>query len=857
MALAAVMLLGLCSCKGLPNGDKPNNDKKKGTSTSSDLGKQFVYRFQEFDFSGLAPEGEAGADSYIESVTEVDGRIYLIMQCYSKEGTDEYKLVSMDMEGKDMQVHDFQKSMDNEGDGGESEASESGEAGGAGAGGAEIMPLSYDSAVNVTAMPVMAASAAVDLPAEEPAGDNVSDGDAVEEPEISNIYENTNFGSFRIAGGQYVYGSKNYYYENYSDPDNPVSMNKRYLCCWDLEGNMLWETPLEILSQEDKWYNINMIIGLENGNALLLITGDENGKISVDKEGNVSELQPVSEELAKCFEQSGNYVQMPDDQLLITYYDQDWTDMYVVTYDIKSDSLNESFQLPATMTSNGMGNVSVDKNKDLIYCNNQGVYKYHIGDAEPVQLMSFVNSDLYINSLNAVMPIDDESFVGVYTEYDEETYVGITKGGLFTKVPPEEIPDKQIMVLGGNYIPGDMRKRVVDYNKASSTHRIVLKDYSQYNTYEDWEASFTKLNNDIISGSMPDILIVSDYNMPMENYISKGLLANIDEMISKDEELSQMEFVENAFQAARVDGKLYEIIPSFYVQSYVGKKSLVGDRTAWTMEDARKVLETMPEGASMFGEMTRGSFFSTVMSMCGSDFVDVATGKCNFDSEEFIALMEFAKELPEEMGDDYYGDDWYANYQSQYRENRTLLANCYISSTQDLVYTINGSFGEDVSFVGFPTSSGQGSVISYNNNYALAAGSSNLDAAWEFMRYYLTEEYQETLNWQLPVSKTQFDKQAEKALKKRTYTDADGKEVEEDYTYWINDEEIVIDPLTKEQLDEVKQFITSVTKRSYYNQNVINIIDEEMAAYYQGQKSAKDVAGIIQSRAQIYVNENR
>ena len=38
--------------------------------------------------------------------------------------------------------------------------------------------------------------------------------------------------------------------------------------------------------------------------------------------------------------------------------------------------------------------------------------------------------------------------------------------------------------------------------------------------------------------------------------------------------------------------------------------------------------------------------------------------------------------------------------------------------------------------------------------------------------------------------------------------------------------------------------------------SVENIIAEESAAFFEGQKSAKDVAGVIQSRVQIYINEN-
>ncbi|MCM1551545.1 MAG: extracellular solute-binding protein [Butyrivibrio sp.] len=855
MAMAAVMLLGLCAC-----GDGKNNNSQNNSYVNSELAKQYVYRMEEFDLDKVM----AGDDEfYLEDAMLVDDRVYLVMEKYGETATGggyEYSLVSVDKDFEDMQICELQQSMDEEREvaSADKAGQPSGESDTAGDNG--VMMLRTAVAVPV---PVPAEEAVAEESSSEDEAESEGEEAGVEPEEISNIYEDTSFYNFKVTGGGRIYASKNHYFEDYSDPDNYVSRNDRSLCCWDMNGKMLWETPLDILSQEDKWYGLSTIVALENGNVMLLINGDESGKITVDKDGNLSEMRPVNDKLAEYMSNSNSFTAMSKDQILITYYGQDYSKIYAVTYDIKSDSVTESFPLPQTMAYNMSDNTSVDANGDIVFCSNQGIYKYHIGDDEPKQMMSFVNSDLTISSMRKVLPIDDEHFVGIYTEYDEETYRSITRGGVFTKVAPEDIPDKQVMVLGGNYISSDMRKRVVEYNKSSETHRIVLKDYSIYNTYDDYKAAYTQMNNDIISGSMPDILIVDSYGMSIENYVSKGLLANIDELIAKDPELSKTEFLDNVFEAARINGKLYEILPSFYVMTYVGKTSLVGERTQWTMEEARQVLADMPEGAQLFGEMTRAGFFSQVMQMCGSDFIDVSTGKCNFDSEEFISLMQYAKELPEELdydgmwGEDY--DSWYMNYQSQYRENRTLLSNCYMSRLQDMVQTINGSFGEDVSYVGFPNSSGQGSVISYNDAYALAAGSANLDAAWEFMRYYLTEEYQasDNMEWQLSVNKAQFDKMAEKATKKPTYEDENGKEQEYDYTYYINNESITIDPLTTQQLDKLKSFVTSVTKRAYYNEDVQNIINEEMDAFYKNQKSAKDVAGIIQSRAQIFVNENR
>ena len=43
---------------------------------------------------------------------------------------------------------------------------------------------------------------------------------------------------------------------------------------------------------------------------------------------------------------------------------------------------------------------------------------------------------------------------------------------------------------------------------------------------------------------------------------------------------------------------------------------------------------------------------------------------------------------------------------------------------------------------------------------------------------------------------------------------------------------------------------------SLSNQEILKIIGEEAQAYYKGDKSAADVAALIQSRLSVYVSEN-
>ena len=86
--------------------------------------------------------------------------------------------------------------------------------------------------------------------------------------------------------------------------------------------------------------------------------------------------------------------------------------------------------------------------------------------------------------------------------------------------------------------------------------------------------------------------------------------------------------------------------------------------------------------------------------------------------------------------------------------------------------------------------------------------------------------------------------------------DDNGNKVEYDETYWIGDQEIILEPLTAERAQELKDYVLSVDKLYYYDAAIVDIICEEAAPFFAGQKTAEQAAEIIQSRVQIYVNEN-
>ena len=59
-----------------------------------------------------------------------------------------------------------------------------------------------------------------------------------------------------------------------------------------------------------------------------------------------------------------------------------------------------------------------------------------------------------------------------------------------------------------------------------------------------------------------------------------------------------------------------------------------------------------------------------------------------------------------------------------------------------------------------------------------------------------------------------------------------------------------------EEIEEFRNLIDSTISYDSYDEQILNIIMEEAAPFFQGQKSVDEVAGIIQSKVSIYISEN-
>lgn len=762
LALAGVMVLGLCSCGG----------KDKTDPALVAAAKENVYKYVELPLvekaEGEEQESSDFSDSNVNAMTYKDGRIVAVVNVYNygmDNWSNEMQLVSMNEDGTDRQVSVIWRQDQNTADN------------------------SY----------------------------------------INNV----------VLSDNYMYGIIQK--ENYEvlDEFGMPEMTSE-LVCWDFSATEQWRVSVIPEDLPDgEWFYVDRMIALDDDQILVSALN----KITVyDKTGKaIGGVEPKLENGYNSIftDRSG--------KLCITMWNNDWTKLSIATLNMQTGEAEGAFEVPFNIN---YYSIRESKVYDMLLSNSTGIFGYNFGDAEPTPIMNFVNSDLNTSSLNQIVEISDTQFLGSY--YDRtysSQYIG-----LFTYVDPSEIPDKDVLKVAGYYIPYDMRNRIVEFNKTNEQYRIIIADYSQYATMDDYLAGYTKFNNDILAGSVPDIIIL-DEQMPINSYIQKGLLADIYEFMENDEEINKEDYFQNVFDAYSVDGKLYSIVPSFMVWTVIGKSSEVGTEPGWTMQEMKQLLASKPEGTSLFGEtMTRDNlmYYATMLSL--PEFINTETGQCNFESQGFKDLLEFLKSLPTEYEYSYDDPDFWTEQEMQFMNGKTLLQMTTIYEVPSLIYAF-GQFGTtDVTFKGFPSENGIGAAINANYRYAISAQSPNKEGAWEFMRYYYTDEYQENL-YEMSINKEIWMEKAMKATEKPYWEDENGEKQYYDYTTWLGGEEIILDPFTEEKVNEIFDYVSSVTQTYSYDQDLVDIINEEAASFFEGDKTVDEVAKIIQGRIQIYVDE--
>ncbi len=608
-----------------------------------------------------------------------------------------------------------------------------------------------------------------------------------------------------------------------------------FMVKYDRSGNKISETSLENITNETGERNLYVASAAVSGDGTLFLT--VYGGLYAASENSVRKIAGGAD---RYF---GKVIKTGDGRIFAEYSDPDGNRSLA---EVGSAGIMppENFPDISGELISGCGEY------DMFILGSTEIFAYDIETGETSTLVDLSASGIDTESVAAEKGItilsDGRIIITVKNITDGGFYSELSLSAcILTEIPPDEIPDKELVKIYALAVNNDVKRAITDFNKNSSEYYIELTDF--YDAGGDYADKLSRMNMEMTSGNIPDIIALSGA-MPVESYVSKGLLADLYDLMDSDADFNREDYLQNIFSAYETDGKLYEAVPGFSIQTLVGKTSKVGDSHGWTMDEFIEFADENASDGSWQGlfeptSCSKINMLLTFMTFNFGSYMNEKTGECYFDGDDFIKLLEFCGRFPEKTVSKDKID--YSSELTAYREDRTLLMTTTIGSFRDIKKLEQTEFGGSVTFKGYPCG-GNGSFISEDLSLAITSKAAAPDGAWEFVKYFWSDGYQSKYlgeqSYNFPVKISVLERAAELAKTNADRENYSGRPAAE--------------PNTDEDNARVMEFIKSLTESRSYNSYVYDIVREEAAAYFSGQKSAEDVSEIIQNRASNYFAEN-
>ena len=623
-----------------------------------------------------------------------------------------------------------------------------------------------------------------------------------------------------------------------------------YLRTMDATGRE--KTLAEIDVPEGEWFWVN---GLSYVDGKILLVGP-NGLSIYNGDGSALSKISVNGYINGTFT-------LRDGTTCIGYSEDMTGDSRFAAVDLSTGRVTQTWKAP----NNAYNFLSGGGDYDLYYQSGINMFGYKLDTESSDRLFDWLNVDVLQQDLSGYTVRGDGSFFAVTNSWDSKGENVTTEFVTLEKKNYDETAKKEELTLACLWPDSNLQSAVVRFNRESNV-RIRVIDYSQYNNEDDWNAGLTKLTTEIMAGSVPDLLSLD--GLPYKQMAARGLLEDLYPYMDRDADISREDFLANVLHALEEGGKLCSTVTTFNVVTLAGAAKVVGDEPGWSFDDLRAALATMPEGCTVLDQFTTsGDILRAELTIDSDFFFNWETGEVNFDSKEFTDLLEFAKLFPNQFDSMTFNWDEYQSDTQRVAEGKQMLVKMYLSSFEDVVMQ-EAQFGGKMTFVGFPTVTGVGSYLSLNSGYAMSSGCADKEAAWQFLRQFMTEKAIENgqYYWGFPANVKLLDKALQEAMTVEYMKDEKGNYVLDEKGeriplakggFWADgmDEPTEFYALTQEQADKVMELILATDKLYMEDTAVLNIVFEQVDAFLSGQKTAEEVAKLVQGKMNIYINEQR
>ncbi|MBO4457144.1 MAG: extracellular solute-binding protein [Butyrivibrio sp.] len=606
----------------------------------------------------------------------------------------------------------------------------------------------------------------------------------------------------------------------------------------DPTGNVVYKFDISKEFSDDPFF----IRCLEWSNKYGLLCGTSAGIQTYDEQNGLKVL--VDKKLISGMDGIKSIVELPDNKMFVYYFDSNYHQLFVTV-----DADNKKAEKKLGDAKEGYYDLFFgDKDGNIYTEDSYGIYKYDKEADKLTKILDYRDSSIVYDEIEWIyrlgcVALSEKEIIVPYSK-DEGGNTSLVK---LTKVNPEDVGNKTVITMSGIAIDSDIVSQIMEFNRTSDKYAIKILDYSEYYDYSDYKEMIKQFNLDLTSGRAADIICFSGMDSSVRKYVDKGILLDLTPAFEKGGPLGDIELLPNIAEVMKYDGKTYTFIPSFEVSTYVVKSENANGKNSLTYDDYDKLIKSAgTDYKDAFGSiMDRTDQCSYLWAFYGDEFFDLKNKKCNFDSPEFISFLNFVNKFPEvEEEVDYVNE---GDIEQVYIEGRGIFYSAEFRNIWEYAKLKQVVFNGDVEFVGCPNNSGKNLAVIDATTLGINSKTEHKDVIYDLIKELMNPDPKSD---GFSSVKPKFEEELQEATREPSDNNRDAQVYDP-----VSGDFVKLKPLSQEDIKKFYDYTVSINSSVEFDSEVSGIITEEASAFFAGQKSAEEVAKIIQKRVSIYINE--
>lgn len=376
------------------------------------------------------------------------------------------------------------------------------------------------------------------------------------------------------------------------------------------------------------------------------------------------------------------------------------------------------------------------------------------------------------------------------------------------------LPPKTTLTLLTDLPRAELYTIVNDFNRTSEEYRVEVIQFGEDGLTAEL------LRTQLIAGEGPDIFAFYDRSSLAD--LGANSFEDLLVYLDADAEYGRDTLAPELLGAMCAQDKLDWLPYSFGISTFTAPSAYLSE-PGFSFDEAKQA--AAKTGLPLFpGWMTRDILWGWMSDFAVGQYMDLETGTCSFDSEDYISLLEECAAAAAE-----FGSDSAALYNSllQFELLQNLIR----------VSTISDNYGGAYAFVGVPNETTNGSMFSPDLCFAISSTSGNKDAAWQLVRSCLSDEHQQMNLTSFPASASVLDAMIDDAVENGVHY--------YEYEYELDEADAA----------KLRGLISETQTAQDAYPAVLNIMAEDAAQFFAGQITAEQAAAYTQNRVSTWLAE--